>query len=104
MKYPDVKKFFSFSHSDGSSPARFERIVRGALWALCVLILALLILDGYIFYQYSYKVGHESRRVEYKIVLQEKLIQDLVAELKERQKLLESVERGEGRTLQNPFK
>lgn len=73
----------------------FKKFVGVSLKGLLYFLGVLLILDGFIFYQYSYKVTNETYTREYSIDLKNEKLGEVITKLKERErKFAEVQERG----------
>ena len=96
----DLKKLLK---PRGSVRVPIESLVRYALYASCAVFAILLILDAFIFYQYSYSVVSDSPESDYSIKIEKSLIGTIVAGIKERQDALSSL-KGGSTSYPDPFR
>ena len=69
----------------------YRMFVYGSFGALAFLTLCALILDGWVFYAYSYTVLNKSVSSDYSISLKQKDLTDIISIFEERQKKIDSI-------------
>ena len=98
----NLKKLLKSSKGRAAAPD-FGRVAVYSFRALFVVLIALLVLDGYIFYQYSYRISNDGKSGTYRIEIKRSTLEKVVAALKERQKKFAEAQ-GNSFTAPDPFR